>query len=62
MEKIKVITNKKYIVVECINNVLIAVTDTEEEAKSICSTNEDYSYYKIGKHITFEYVNMNNDY
>lgn len=62
MEKIKVITNKKYIVVECINNTLIAVTDTEEEAKNICSTNEDYSYYKIGKYVTFEYVNINNDY
>ena len=62
MEKIGVITNKKYIVVEYINHTLIAVTDTEEEAKSICSTNEDYSYYKIGKHVTFEYVNMNNDY
>ena len=62
MEKIKVITNKKYIVVECINNILIAVTNTEEEAKSICSTNENYSYYKIGKHVTFEYMNIDNDY
>lgn len=50
-EEIKLLLNKSYVVCDYRDNKVIAFTNTEEEADSISSTDDNYVVYNIANEI-----------